>query len=417
MNRLQNTGRNRQDEILSSVPCVLPSEENALAGGTLWETDAVTKPKLSFMQFYNPHTIYSLFIYYVFTKGMTAGVGILYLMQVSFCRKTLGVDARQCQIMGVIASVPWCLRGVIAVLLCRWKKKVAPSEAMAQYYKSSETLFIIVACILCNICLLCLALGSFGSVFSGVLLGGVNLGICVLDVIYSGVYSRLVNKGRKVREDAHENGKPAETNDHAKTLIFLSATSYQLGAVLAAATVGPTVEFFDPRLIFFVAAALVSTNLIPVFLDFLGEIDVSTVPEGDASFLRQYQRFKYVAILTGLLAVCNSALSIMLQESHSLAAYAFLSLLILLAYNYSEFRVDTFDPNLTQTDVQQMLVASNENNYTKFYATGVTIILLQTALFGNIYAAEAYFLTERDNCPKSMPRFSYIDFNTVGGLY
>ena len=420
MNRYQNLGRNRrypdapsEEELLQILPSDLDKKDGH---GGMWDEVSINEPPEGFMKFYNPYTIYSLFIYFVFTKGMVAGIGIIYLMQVSFCRKTLDVDARQCQIMSVIASIPWSLRGVIAVWLCNWKSAVSPSENMSRYYKTSEALYIILACLLCISCLLLLALGTYSSPGAGILLGGTNFGICVLDVIMNGVYSRLVHKGQSVREQERGYGRTDKAPDHASTLIFLSATSYQIGAILAAAIVGPVVELMNPRLIFFVAAALVSTNFVPVFFDFIGEIDVSMVPEKDGPLRHKYTKFRNVSIVTAVLAALNSWLSISLQESHNLAVYSAISMVILIVYNYYELRDTGAEGDTRAVDAQKLLVSPASSDFSWFYSIGVSIILLQTSLSANVFTAEAYFLTERDGCSKKMPRFSYIDFNTVGAI-
>lgn len=381
-----------------------------------WDEVTTAAPAPGFLEFYDRSTIISLFIYFIFTKGMVAGVGIIYLMQVSFCRKTLDVDARQCQIMGVIASIPWSLRGVIAVVLCQWKEVASPGANMVRYYKSAEELFIMLASALCIVCLLMLSLGTYSSVAAGVLLGALNLGICIIDVIFNGVYSRMVQKGHAYRDGKSKQGGHADRYDYASTLIFLSATSYQVGAILAASIVGPVVEYFDPRRIFLVAAALVATNFIPVGFNLLHQVDVSSIPHTDAQSVLVYRKFRNVSIMTSVLAVCNTALSIVLQESHSLAAFSVVSICIVTAYNYYLFQDASVGDALTNGEIQRMLASSSGVDYSRFYAVGVTLILLQTALFGNIFAAEAYFLTQKDGCPSSMPRFSYIDFNTVGAI-
>jgi len=379
----------------------------------MWDEISM-KPKLTpFLDFYNRHTVYSIFIFYLFTKGMIGGVGILFLLQVSFCRETLEVDARQCQVIGVIASVPWSLRGLIAVLLCNLKEYALKYASSTHFFKTTEVMFIVLATVICVTSLFVLALGQYSSVTAGVLISCVNFGICALDVIFNGMYSKMVKMGHVPSSDGDSSSKE---EDHASTLVFLSATTYQIGAILAASIVGPVVQFYSPRIVFFIAAMLACTNLIPVYCDWLGEIDVSSSTGDSPTDMSVYKKFRNVSLLTGVVAICNSFLSTHMTEAHSLAIYALISIVLLAVFNFFELSVLNQGSTPQSNDAKAMLLSKPPVDHTVFYTIGTTIIVMQTTLFVNVFAAEAYFLTEKESCNSNMPQFSYIAFNTTGAI-
>jgi hypothetical protein len=138
---------------------------------SVWERLPPAKSTTDIFSFYDRKTIYSLFLFYLFTKGMLAGAGVLSLIRVSFCRKTLEVGAQECQVMSILATIPWCLRGVVAVALSTVK-----SAFPVAYERQIEVTFIVAATGVGVACLLPLGLLRYSSIVAGVLMGGRHAG-------------------------------------------------------------------------------------------------------------------------------------------------------------------------------------------------------------------------------------------------
>ena len=366
---------------------------------SVWERLPPAKSTTDIFSFYDRKTIYSLFLFYLFTKGMLAGAGVLSLIRVSFCRKTLEIGAQECQVMSILATIPWCLRGVVAVALSTVK-----SAFPVAYERQIEVTFIVAATGVGVACLLPLGLLRYSSIVAGVLMGGVTLAICVLDVIYNGVYSALVARGQA----AHSPDSP----NYASMLIFSSTALVQIGAVLAAAFVGPIAENFDPRLIFFVALFVMGTNFVPVFAGWLGEISISELPARAAPEFQAYARFRNITVLTALAAIANAFMSIASDDAVAIALFAVFSLSVLLYLNYYIFAVD----ERVDAELKTMLLDKARDSRSDFYAVGSTVIFVQAALYVNIVGAEAFFFTARDGCPATSPQFSYVDYSTTGAI-
>jgi hypothetical protein len=195
-------------------------------------------------------------------------------------------------------------------------------------------------------------------------------------------------------------------------LIFSSTALVQIGAVLAAAFVGPIAENFDPRLIFFVALFVMGTNLVPVFAGWLGEISISELPARGAPEFQAYARFRNITVLTALVAIANAFMSIASDDAVAIALFAVFSLSVLLYLNYYIFSVD----ERVDAELKTMLLDKARDSRSDFYAVGSTVIFVQAALYVNIVGAEAFFFTARDGCPATLPQFSYVDYSTTGAI-
>lgn len=355
--------------------------------------------------FYDRHTIYTLYIFYLFTKGMVAGSGVLFLVRVSFCRKTLEVNARDCQIMSILASVPWCLRGAFAVLLSLAKHKI-PVSVLGKI----EPVMISFATIVAMISLFCLGVLQYSHVGAGLLMGVVTTCICLMDVIFNGVYSELVSKGHERYQISLSEEEPA--TNYANNLIFSSTTLMQLGGVFAAAFVGPIAENFSPRIIFFICMILVSTNLIAVYNGWMQAVNICKLPTKNATEYVTFSKFRYVSFCTAFFAITSSVFNIVFENVFLNASITFCTFLFLVYFNYVSF---SGDPN-TDKDLKTILLNKSHNKCKDFYAVVSSVIVLQSMLFINIVGAEAFFFTARENCTEDMPRFSYVDYSTTGAI-
>lgn len=374
-------------------------------GDAVWERLPQEHGATGVFSFYDRSTIYSLFLFYLFTKGMLAGAGVLFLIRVSFCRKTLEVGAQECQVMSILASIPWCLRGLVAVAL-----SAAKTAFPVAYERQIEISFITGATLVGLGCLLPLAVLQYSSVTAGILMGGVTLSICVLDVIYNGVYTSLVAKGQAAQHASADRGE--ESPNYSNMLIFTSTALTQIGAVIAAVFVGPLAENFDPRLIFFVAVFIMGTNLLPVMAGWLGSISISVLPPRGSPEFQSYARFRNISVLTSMASIANAFMSISSEDAIAVAIFAAVSLGVLLYLNYYIFAVE----ERAEQELRTMLLDKAHDTRSDFYAVGSTIIFLQAALYVNIVGAEAFFFTARDSCPATSPRFSYVDYSSTGAI-
>jgi len=237
-----------------------------------------------------------LVVMYLLVKGLM--MSVLGLIKLSFCKKSLGIDGTQCQLMGTIASTPWAMKGAIGVL--------SDSYPLLGYHKAS---YIIIVAVLGSLAFIGLAaLPIETAAIAGMFMFLANLEIATADLLCEGKYAELMQTKPKT----------------GSTMVSFVWGSFQVGSLIAACFVGPVADHFDPKVLFWVLAPIAASIIIPTGLGYLGD---ERVPDDKAGFKTELiKQYPYIISFCLVMAACalgNAVIDIVFQDEHVWqAAYA-----------------------------------------------------------------------------------------------
>jgi hypothetical protein len=156
---------------------------------------------------------------YLLIKGLIQGV--LNLIRLSYCKKTLGIDGAQCQTMQAIAHTPWSMKGFFGV--------ISDAYPLFGYHKAS---YILGSSTLGVIALVVLASTPQISVtLAALLLFLTNFQISIADLLCEGRYAAVM------QEKPHT----------GSSMVSYVWGCFQIGSLIAAMFVGPVADHFNPQ--------------------------------------------------------------------------------------------------------------------------------------------------------------------------
>lgn len=346
---------------------------------------------------YQKVELLSLLWYFFSCRGMVLGWGIISLSQVSFCQKSIHANSKECQIISIIAGAPYCCRGVIAILFNR----ISRYRHGVVIQKMTLSFFTLFSCA----CLILLATQDVNYIQSAILLATAVFSICFLDVFFNGLQAGLISHFNNA---GFVNGADLQGENQKQTIINRLQASQQLGALVAASFVGEIADNYNPKNLYIVAGLLVCSNIFSFFFLNTKSYDKkqnneTEPPPQDTNGTEIY--FIFLASMVAVLGIVNIILNIVLHEQDWLMLYMLSSFLVLL----SSIKWGDAWFNLQREDTEKNW---NMENF-KLYSI---VLICWIVTYINIFGVESYFFTQKEECSEYNPRFSFLEFNTLGGI-
>ena len=349
---------------------------------------------------YGEQRLRCILLFTFLLKGFVDGSGLLYLQQVSLCRETLGVGAKKCQVMYIIALVPKSLRGVLALILADCPHRLGFWVMMASTLCSAACLCVVgIALIIGG--------SSISHIFVGVMIGVVNLGLCIMDIVIQASFAQLhmnasVSNAAKSQNGVKSMQEPEDTISQG-ALVFYTSQAWQTGNILAAVFAGIIIEVQSPIPIFFLAMLpflfmawqLYSGQMDLCLQDFFSYETKTTLSESGTQSSTSF--FSKLAILISVFSLFNSMMCIFSDSELAIAVPAILFFAVLMALN----------THLSQQSGRH----ANEEEELSFtdYPLYSIVILSTVVLYVNISSAESFFVTANlPDCNKNAPKLSYL---------
>jgi hypothetical protein len=299
-------------------------------------------------------------VMYMLVKGLM--MSVIGLIKLSFCKKSLGIDGTQCQLMGTIAATPWAMKGAIGVL--------SDSYPLLGYHKASYIIMVAVMGTVGVVALASLPLAS--ATIAGMLFFVVNLEIGTADLLCEGKYAELMQTKPKT----------------GSTMVSFVWGSFQFGGLIAACFVGPVADNYDPKILFWVLVPVAASIIIPTGLGYLGD---ERVPDDKAGFktelIRQYPYIISFCLLMAALALGNAVIDVVFAGEHLWQAVYAISAAVVLSC-------------MAFVCLPRQLAMCN------FY------MFIAHVLYIGIGGAQDYWFTASEKCVPGGPAFDYTYYNT-----
>lgn len=357
-------------------------------------------------------------------QGMIAGNGILFLQRIALCRDTLQMDARQCQILSIISFCPWSLRGIFSVFFLWLNKKSlfamgkGTKDNMNAWNLNLNEVVILISTILAIVVLIMLGIQKNHGLTS-LLLFLLNSCICMLEVVYGGIYTRYAIK--------RNNGNTNETKNKSlwykilgfflsymgeggESLVYGTSVLIQVGSAISSTFVGEISQNGNPQTLFFISAGLISLNFVVIFFRLLqNEIPTNT---GDDAESTSDHSFRFMAIMVAVLAVANAVINSVVDNTTISFAVSLFSFFLVLFVNLDLRTLLGLAKSYRQIQNKE----DDPNDLQKYYMLFSTVIFVQIVFYVNIASAEAFYFTEM-SCEKAgTPRLTYMQYVFYGAV-
>jgi len=301
---------------------------------------------------------------YIGIKGLL--LSILGQVRLSFCKKTLGIDGTACQTLGAIAGTPWAVKGAIGV--------ISDMYPLFGWHKAS---YINVVGVLGALAFLFLAAVPITTAHAaGFLLLLGNLQIATTDLLMEGQYA----------------GKMAAKPQTGSMMVSFVWGCFQIGSLLAACFVGPLVDAFNPKIVFWVCVPLSALIIVPNSLGYMGDTRVPEDRRGvDWELLRTNKLLIVFCLVVAGCAVVNAVIDLVFFDAHlAQMIYALACTVWLSVLSFA-----WLPPQLAKCT---------------FY------MFLSCVLYVNIGSAQDYWFTADKECVPDGPGFDYTYYNTYTSI-
>jgi hypothetical protein len=305
-------------------------------------------------------------VMYMLVKGVMHAT--IYMTQLPFCKKTLGVDGADCQTMGAIAATPWAIKGILGVL--------SDTVPIAGYHKSG---YIFISALVGTLAVAALAALPIQSAsMAALFFAAANLEISVGDLLHEGKYAELMQKKPKT----------------GSTMVTYVWANIKIGAVIAACFVGPVADAYNPKILYWFMIPFALSISIPTALGFLSEEKVPDDKSGvQWHIFRKDAYLIALCVVMALCALCNAALGVLFFDAKLVQMTFVLAASCLLV-------------GLTLVWLPRMLAFCN------------IYMFLAHVLYINLSGALDYWYTADEDCVPHGPHFDYtyyITYTTIVG--
>ena len=299
-------------------------------------------------------------VMYLLVKGMM--MSVIGLIQLSYCKKSLGVDGTACQTMGTIAQTPWAIKGAIGVL--------SDAYPLFGYHKASYIIVVAVAGTFAFVGLAALPIHSAS--LAAMLMFAVNLEIGTADLLCEGKYAEKMQEKPKT----------------GSTMVSYVWGNFQVGSLIAACFVGPVADHYDPKILFWMMTPIAASIIVPTALGYLAD---ERVPEGQEGFKTELiNKYPYIisfCLVMAVSAMGNALIDLFFFDQHMWQAIYAISAAVLLSL-------------MAFLCLPRQLAMSN------FY------MFMASVLYINIGGAQDFWFTADDKCVPGGPAFDYTYYNT-----
>jgi hypothetical protein len=201
------------------------------------------------------------------TQGILSGM--LDLLKVSFCKKTLDVDGPACQTIFTTAMAAWPLKCLVGLL--------SDMYPLCGYHKRSYLLLSCAAGVPALVALATLNLRVVGEIAVSSLLLLVNVQVSTCDVLCEAQYARQM-------QSRPESGS---------SMVSFVWGCFQAGGIIAALFVGPLADSYDPQICFWICIPLAGSIIVPTLLGFLQDEAVEPQESTKAALFDSHRSVVY----------------------------------------------------------------------------------------------------------------------------